>query len=44
MIERRNFAREVRWGILIIVLGTIVYLARSAVRREWQPAHRGVEG
>jgi len=43
MLERKNFAREVRWGVLIIVVGTIVYLARLALRREWQPAHRGAE-
>lgn len=35
MIERRNFAREVRWGIAIAVSGTIVYLIRAAARKEW---------
>lgn len=35
MIERRNFAAEVRWGIAIIVVGTLVYLVRAASRKEW---------
>ncbi|MBV8207489.1 MAG: amino acid permease [Acidobacteria bacterium] len=35
LIERPNFANELRWGAAVIVLGTCVFLLRSAVRKEW---------
>ncbi|HWR37247.1 MAG TPA: APC family permease [Clostridia bacterium] len=35
MISRKNFLREVRYGLAIIVVGVIVYLIRSYKRREW---------
>ncbi|MGO9865044.1 MAG: APC family permease [Terriglobales bacterium] len=35
LVSRENFLREVRYAALILVVGTLVYLARSWLRREW---------
>ena len=35
MISRRNFIKEVRYGVVIIVVGIVVYLLRSYKRGEW---------
>lgn len=35
LVSRANFLREVRYAVLILVVGTLVYLARSWRRREW---------
>ncbi|MGH7593941.1 MAG: APC family permease, partial [Gemmatimonadales bacterium] len=35
LIERKNFLKEVRYAIVIIVAGVMIYLFRSWRRREW---------
>src|SRR5271166_1421183 len=35
LIERQNFLREIRYAVVILVLGLMIYLARSWRRREW---------
>jgi amino acid transporter len=35
VISRKNFGREVRYAVLIVVIGVIVYLIRAAARKEW---------
>ena len=35
LIERKNFLREVRYAVVIIVAGVAIYLVRSWRRREW---------
>jgi basic amino acid/polyamine antiporter, APA family len=35
VISRKGFAREVRYAVVIVVVGVIVYLIRAAHRREW---------
>ena len=35
VVSRRNFGREVRYALVIILTGVIVYLIRAARRREW---------
>jgi amino acid transporter len=35
LVSRANFLREVRYAALILMIGTLVYCARSWRRREW---------
>jgi basic amino acid/polyamine antiporter, APA family len=35
VISRKGFAREVRYAVVIVVIGVAVYLVRAALRREW---------
>jgi amino acid transporter len=35
LIMRPNFAKEIRYGLIILVLGIVIYLIRSFTRREW---------
>ncbi|MGH7524219.1 MAG: APC family permease [Gemmatimonadales bacterium] len=35
LIERKNFMKEVRYAIVILVAGVVIYLVRSWRRREW---------
>jgi APA family basic amino acid/polyamine antiporter len=35
LFQRPNPAKELKYGIAIIIVGTIVYLVRSFTRREW---------
>jgi diacylglycerol kinase len=35
LISRQNFQREVLLAVALIVMGTVVYLLRARVRREW---------
>ncbi len=35
LLARRNFLREIRYAIVILVAGIIIYMARSWRRREW---------
>jgi basic amino acid/polyamine antiporter, APA family len=35
MISRENFQKEIRYALLLLVVGLIVYLVRARLRREW---------
>jgi APA family basic amino acid/polyamine antiporter len=35
LVSRHNFMREIRYAIVIVVLGTILYLVRSWWRQDW---------
>ncbi len=35
LFSRPNFAREVRYAVVLVVVGVAIYLLRSARRREW---------
>jgi basic amino acid/polyamine antiporter, APA family len=35
LVERKNFLREVRYALVILVAGLLIYLVRSWRRREW---------
>lgn len=35
VVSRKGFAREVRYAVVIVVLGVLVYLVRAAMHREW---------
>ena len=35
LIARRNFLREVRYAVVIVVVGLVIYMFRSWRRREW---------
>jgi amino acid transporter len=35
VVSRTGFAREVRYAVVIVAIGILVYLARAASRREW---------
>jgi amino acid transporter len=43
LIERKNFVREVRYGVVILVVGTLIYLVRAAARKEWPFATKAAE-
>ena len=35
LVERKNFLREIRYAIVILVIGLMIYFVRSWRRREW---------
>ncbi len=35
LIARKNFLKEVRYAVVIVVIGTLIYLVRAYRRREW---------
>jgi len=35
LLERQNFLREIRYAMVIVVVGLMIYLVRSWRRREW---------
>jgi len=35
LVERKNFLREIRYAVVILVMGLLIYLVRSWRRREW---------
>jgi amino acid transporter len=35
LVERKNFLREIRYAVVILVTGLLIYLVRSWRRREW---------
>jgi basic amino acid/polyamine antiporter, APA family len=35
LVERQNFLREIRYAVVILVIGLAIYLARSWCRKEW---------
>jgi hypothetical protein len=35
VVSRTGFAREVRYAVVIVAVGILVYLGRAAARREW---------
>lgn len=35
LFSRPNFIKEIRYAIVLLVLGILIYLVRSAVRKEW---------
>ena len=35
LVERGNFLREIRYAVVIVVVGVLTYLVRSWRRREW---------
>ena len=35
LIERKNFLKEVRYAVVIVIAGVMIYLLRSWRRREW---------
>jgi amino acid transporter len=43
LIERPNFMKEIRYALVIVVMGLGIFLVRSRLRKEWpfsgQPAH-----
>ena len=41
LIERKNFLKEVRYAVVIVIAGVAIYLVRSWRRREWPFGGRG---
>ncbi|MGZ4835757.1 MAG: APC family permease [Terriglobales bacterium] len=35
LVERKNFLKEVRYAVILLIAGIVVYLVRSLRRREW---------
>jgi len=35
LVERQNFLREIRYAVVIVIIGLATYMARSWHRREW---------
>jgi amino acid transporter len=42
LVERQNFLREIRYALVILVIGLVIYFARSWRRREWPFIAAGV--
>jgi APA family basic amino acid/polyamine antiporter len=43
LLARKNFLREIRYALLILLIGLAIYLARSWRRREWPFAAAALE-
>ena len=43
LVERKNFLREIRYAVVILVTGLLIYLVRSFRRREWPFSSAGIE-
>src|SRR5208283_5857383 len=43
LVERKNFLREIRYAVVILVAGLLIYLVRSWRRREWPFCPAGIE-
>jgi len=43
LVERRNFLREIRYAVVILATGLLIYLVRSWRRREWPFSGAGAE-
>src|SRR5271165_3892088 len=43
LVERRNFLREIRYAVVILVIGLLIYMVRSWRRREWPFPPAGIE-
>jgi hypothetical protein len=41
LIERKNFLKEVRYAVVIVIAGVAIYLVRSWRRGEWPFGGRG---
>jgi amino acid transporter len=35
LVERKNFLKEIRYAVIILVIGAAIYLVRALRRREW---------
>ncbi len=35
LVERRNFLKEIRYAVIILVIGILIYMVRALRRREW---------
>jgi basic amino acid/polyamine antiporter, APA family len=35
LVARKNFLREIRYALAILILGVVIYLLRASKRREW---------
>ena len=35
LLERKNFLKEIRYAVVLLVIGTAIYMVRAARRKEW---------
>jgi APA family basic amino acid/polyamine antiporter len=35
LFSRPNFQKEIRYAVVLLLVGTVLYLIRSAIRKEW---------
>jgi amino acid transporter len=35
LVERKNFLKEIRYAVVILIIGTAIYLVRAARHKEW---------
>lgn len=35
LVERRNFLKEIRYAVILLIAGIVVYMVRSLRRKEW---------
>ena len=35
LLSRKNFQREIKYAVVILIVGLLVYFVRSWKRREW---------
>jgi len=35
LVSRQNFQREIKYAIVVLILGLVVYLARAWRQQEW---------
>jgi APA family basic amino acid/polyamine antiporter len=35
LFSRPNFGKEIRYAVVLLVVGTVIYMVRAAVRKEW---------
>ena len=35
LVERKNFLKEIRYAVVLLLAGIVVYMVRSLRRKEW---------
>ena len=35
LFSRPNFGKEIKYAIVLLVIGTVIYMVRAAIRKEW---------
>ncbi len=35
LFSRPNFSKEIKYAVVLLVIGTVIYMVRAVIRKEW---------